>query len=92
MPVMTGHGNLASIPEEHLSDKIRRKVMSGTQGMMVWWQFKAGAHAAAHRHPHEQAVVRWASLKQQNSPTPISGKSVRQHTTGGAGPNNNIVE
>ena len=54
MPVMTGHGNLASIREEHLSDKIRRKVMSGTQGMMVWWQFKAGAHAAAHRHPHEQ--------------------------------------
>jgi quercetin dioxygenase-like cupin family protein len=24
--------------------------------MIVWWKMKAGAHAAAHRHPHEQIV------------------------------------
>ena len=25
--------------------------------MIVWWSMKAGAHAAAHRHPHEQMFV-----------------------------------
>ena len=54
MPVITGHDTLASIPEERISDKISRKVMSGKQGMMVWWRFQAGTHAGAHRHPHEQ--------------------------------------
>jgi quercetin dioxygenase-like cupin family protein len=54
MPVIVGHDQLASIPEERISDKISRKVMSGKQGMMVWWRFKAGGHAAAHQHPHEQ--------------------------------------
>jgi len=23
----------------------------------VWWTIKAGAHAAAHRHPHEQVFI-----------------------------------
>ena len=54
MPVIVGHGTLASVPEERLSDKITRKVISGRQGMMVWWHFKAGGVAAAHQHPHEQ--------------------------------------
>ena len=54
MPVIVGHEKLASVVEEQIGDKISRKVMSGKQGMMVWWRFKAGAHAAAHRHPHEQ--------------------------------------
>ena len=54
MPVIVGHEKLASIPEERISDKISRKVMSGKQGMMVWWHFKAGGIAAAHSHPHEQ--------------------------------------
>jgi len=54
MPVIVGHGTLASIPAERISDKITRKVVSGQQGMMVWWHFQAGGHAAAHKHPHEQ--------------------------------------
>jgi len=54
MPVIAGHEQLASIPEERISDKISRKVVSGKQGMMVWWHFAAGGHAAAHQHPHEQ--------------------------------------
>jgi quercetin dioxygenase-like cupin family protein len=54
MPVIVGHDTLASIPAERIGDKITRKVMSGTQGMMVWWHFSAGAHAAAHQHTHEQ--------------------------------------
>ena len=54
MPVIVGHGTLASIPEERIAGKITRKVISGQQGMMVWWHFQAGGHAAAHKHPHEQ--------------------------------------
>jgi quercetin dioxygenase-like cupin family protein len=54
MPIIVGHDKLALIPAERISDKITRKVMSGEHGMMVWWHFEAGAHAAAHRHPHEQ--------------------------------------
>ena len=31
-------------------------MLAGEKGMMVWWNIKAGAHAAAHSHPHEQIV------------------------------------
>ncbi len=54
MPTMTGFGAFADLPEEKLSDKISRRVLSGEKSMMVWWSMKAGAHGAAHRHPHEQ--------------------------------------
>jgi quercetin dioxygenase-like cupin family protein len=56
MPVVAGYEKLASVPDEKIGDKITRKVMSGKQGMLVWWRMKAGAHAAAHKHPHEQIV------------------------------------
>ena len=56
MPVITGFDKLASVPEEQLTDKIRRRVVSGKQGTLVYWRMRAGAHAAAHMHPHEQFV------------------------------------
>ncbi len=56
MPSLRGYGSLASVPEERINDKIVRKVVAGEQGMLVWWNIKAGAHAAAHQHPHEQIV------------------------------------
>ena len=56
MPVLFGFKQLASLPEERVTDKISRRVLSGKQGMLVWWTIKAGAHAAAHKHPHEQIV------------------------------------
>src|SRR5262245_23692896 len=54
MPDLTGFGTLAEVPAERINDKITRKVVSGKQGMLVWWSMKAGAHAQAHKHPHEQ--------------------------------------
>jgi quercetin dioxygenase-like cupin family protein len=54
MPTVTGFGAAKDIPEEQVTDKISRRLVSGKQGMIVWWRMKAGAHAAAHRHPHEQ--------------------------------------
>ena len=56
MPVMFGYEKLVSLPLERISDKISRRVLAGEQGMIVWWSMKAGSHAAAHRHPHEQIV------------------------------------
>jgi unsaturated pyranuronate lyase len=56
MPVIADFDKLASVPEEQITDKIRRRVVSGTQGTMVYWRMKAGARAAAHKHPHEQFV------------------------------------
>jgi quercetin dioxygenase-like cupin family protein len=38
------------------SASAERRVLAGQQGMIVWWKMKAGAHAAAHQHPHEQIV------------------------------------
>ena len=54
MPVMSGFGALAELPWERVTDKIERRVLAGKQGMIVWWKMKAGAHAAAHRHPHPE--------------------------------------
>ena len=56
MPVLFGFKELAALPEERITDKISRRVLAGKQGMIVWWSIKAGAHAAAHRHHHEQIV------------------------------------
>jgi quercetin dioxygenase-like cupin family protein len=54
MPKLSGFASLATLPEERVTDKISRKIAAGDQEMIVWWSIKAGAHAAAHKHPHEQ--------------------------------------
>jgi unsaturated pyranuronate lyase len=56
MTTLKGFGSLSAIPEEKITDKITRRVLAGEKGMMVWWNIKAGAHAGAHSHPHEQIV------------------------------------
>ena len=54
MPVIKGFDLLKNLPEEKLTDQITRRVLAGDKGMIVWWSMKAGVHAAAHQHPHEQ--------------------------------------
>jgi quercetin dioxygenase-like cupin family protein len=56
MATLKGFGSLPSIPEERITDKITRRVLAGDKGMIVWLNINAGAHAAAHSHPHEQIV------------------------------------
>jgi quercetin dioxygenase-like cupin family protein len=51
---MAGYHTFRHLPEERITDRISRRVLTGDQGMVVWWSIKAGAHAEAHRHPHEQ--------------------------------------
>jgi quercetin dioxygenase-like cupin family protein len=54
MPKLSGFASLAALPEERVTDKISRRMISGDQEMIVWWSMKAGAHAAAHKHANEQ--------------------------------------
>jgi quercetin dioxygenase-like cupin family protein len=54
MPKLAGFGSLNTLAEERVTDKITRRLVAGDQCMLVVWQMKAGAHAAAHKHPHEQ--------------------------------------
>jgi quercetin dioxygenase-like cupin family protein len=56
MPVISGFAALRDLPWERVTDRIERRVLAGEQGMIVWWKMKAGAHAAAHQHRHEQIV------------------------------------
>jgi len=54
MPQTKGYFTLETLPVERISDTISRRVITGAKEMVVFWSMKAGAHAAAHAHPHEQ--------------------------------------
>jgi quercetin dioxygenase-like cupin family protein len=54
MSTLAGFGSLKTLSEQRITDKITRKFVAGDNAMIVWWSIKAGAHAAAHNHPHEQ--------------------------------------
>ena len=54
VPTMTGFIDLDKVPEEKVTPLISRKIVTGEKEMVVFWKMKAGAHAAAHRHPNEQ--------------------------------------
>jgi quercetin dioxygenase-like cupin family protein len=56
MTPLTGFDSLAATPAERITDKLTRRVVTGKQGMVVWWSAKAGAHAGAHSHANEQIV------------------------------------
>jgi quercetin dioxygenase-like cupin family protein len=46
-----------TVPAERLADNIMRRMIVGAKEMLVRWEFKKGALAARHSHPHEQMVV-----------------------------------
>lgn len=54
MTTVGGFGTLAAMPVERISDQITRRVLTGKQGMIVWWSFKAGVHVGGHSHANEQ--------------------------------------
>ena len=71
MPTLLGFGTFAALPEERISDKISRRILSGDQGMIVWWSIGAGVHVEPHSHANEQIVWmlkgRWSSASAANS-------------------------
>jgi quercetin dioxygenase-like cupin family protein len=56
MPTLVGFGTFAALPEERISEKISRRVLSGDHGMIVWWSMGAGVHVEPHSHANEQIV------------------------------------
>ena len=57
MPTLVGFGTFAALPEEQISEKISRRVLSGDPGMIVWWSIGASVHhVEPHSHANEQIV------------------------------------
>jgi hypothetical protein len=56
MPKLVGFSRFAALLEEQISEKISRRILSGDQGMIVWWSIGAGVHVEPHSHPNEQIV------------------------------------
>jgi quercetin dioxygenase-like cupin family protein len=56
MPRLVGFGTFAALPEERISERISRRILSGDQGMIVWWSIGAGVHVEPHSHTNEQIV------------------------------------
>ena len=56
MSKLASFGTFADLPEEQLSEKISRRILSGSQGMIVWWSIRAGVHVEPHSHTNEQIV------------------------------------
>jgi quercetin dioxygenase-like cupin family protein len=56
MPTLVGFSTFAALPEEQITEKIRRRILSGDQGMLVWWSIEAGVHVEPHSHANEQIV------------------------------------
>jgi quercetin dioxygenase-like cupin family protein len=56
MTTLVGFGTFAALPQEQVSEKISRRILSGTQGMVVWLSIGAGVHVEPHSHANEQIV------------------------------------
>jgi quercetin dioxygenase-like cupin family protein len=56
MPKLVGFSALMALPEEQVTERIRRRILSGDQGMLVWWSIEAGVHVEPHNHPNEHIV------------------------------------
>src|SRR5215475_590675 len=56
MSRLVGFIRFAALLEEQISEKISRRILSGDQGMIVWWSIGAGVHVEPHSHANEQIV------------------------------------
>jgi quercetin dioxygenase-like cupin family protein len=56
MPKLVGFSRFAALLEEQIGENISRRVLSGDQGMIVWWSIGAGVHVEPHSHANEQTV------------------------------------
>jgi quercetin dioxygenase-like cupin family protein len=56
MPRLVGFSRFDALLEEQIDEKISRRILSGDQGMVVWWSIGAGVHVEPHSHANEQIV------------------------------------
>jgi hypothetical protein len=57
-----GFGTFAALLEEQISEKISRRILSGDQGMIVWWSIGAGVHIEPHSHANDNHGSRRSRL------------------------------
>jgi hypothetical protein len=62
MPRLVGFGTFAALLEEQISEKISRRILSGDQGMIVWWSIGAGVHIEPHSHANDNHGSRRSRL------------------------------
>jgi hypothetical protein len=71
MPTLVGFGSFAALSEERISENISRRILSGDQGMLVWWSIAAGVHVEPHSHANERSCgcsrAKWNSASAANS-------------------------
>ena len=67
MPKLVGFGAFAELPEEQITEG---SILSGDQGMIVWWSIGAGVHVEPHGHANEQSFgcsrARWSFASAPN--------------------------
>src|SRR5262249_26686406 len=51
-----GFSRFAALLEEQISDKISRRILSGDQGMVVWWSIVAGVHVEQRSNQRDRRV------------------------------------
>jgi quercetin dioxygenase-like cupin family protein len=54
MEVLKNIKNIKTLPEEHLTNEMSRRMVVGKNLMLTIWKMKKGAHSSAHKHPEEQ--------------------------------------
>src|SRR5690349_13473220 len=54
MSVLDNVKNIKTMPKEHLTDEMSRRMIVGKNQMLTIWNMKKGAHSSAHKHPEEQ--------------------------------------
>jgi quercetin dioxygenase-like cupin family protein len=53
---VVGFSRFAALLEEQIGEKISRRILSGDQGMVVWWSIGAEVHVEPHSHANEQII------------------------------------
>jgi hypothetical protein len=59
MPTLVGFGTFAALVEEQISEKISRRILSGDQGMIVWWASGLASMSSRTVTQNEQIVWMW---------------------------------
>src|SRR5205807_3711422 len=68
MPRLVGFSRFADLPEEQISEQISRRILSGDQGMIVWWSIGAGVHVVTQMNRSRGCRrARWSSVLAANS-------------------------
>jgi hypothetical protein len=68
MSTLVGFGTFAALPEEQISERINRRILSSDQGMILWWSIGAGVHVEPQMsRSYGCSRAKWSSASAANS-------------------------